>query len=527
MAVNTTGDMNLGTNDATSGLNFDSMKPNNRGGRAATDISLISRFRDRQKFLSLSDEGNKYIETLKKLNSDSNTRFQFESFKTNSNIDTVCITHEDGRHAVVLGFTEVAPKSGENPIITYLQPAIDQFINKGVSVANAILVGPEDYGKSANMFQYICDVIDVATNNPSIQMDASSFSNVDILVSTNLSEAEDTLRKMYPHTVLPRMDVAATFKIQDPRNREDQAAIAVVTGYTDFIGNSIQQGYGPATIKFSPIFHMEIHSPIADPCLMGLVLPSAIDIFCVNHQWLRVYDNYGPNDLNLGLLIPASNTLAPWRAKDRNERDDFIRKYVDPVPNPVLDITAGKAQIPLVKYLVNDQNQINIFKQKLANFFGGIDPNIIPNPIDLGPQDIINYTGIVQDITEGKDALVDSRKIDYLHIANKSNSVERAQLWLNYWPDPSVRSKALHEFYPSKWENRFSTTLRVINADFLNMMNYLLKERRITFIYENRYDSTFGGGLFDPAMNLLNAQNLRVGGLQRTNTLARGTTFHL
>ena len=131
---------------------------------------------------------------------------------------------------------------------------------------------------------------------------------------------------------------------------------------------------------------MEIHSPIADPCLMGLVLPPAVDIFCVNHQWLRVYDNYGPNDINLGLLIPASNTLAPWRAKDRNERDDFIRRYVDPVPNPVLDITAGKAQIPLVKYLSNDINQINVFKQKLANFFGGIDPNIIPNPIEFGGQ---------------------------------------------------------------------------------------------------------------------------------------------
>ena len=169
----------------------------------ATDVSLISLFRDRQKFLSLSEEGTKYIEILKKLNNDSNTRFQFESFKTNSNIDTVCITHEDGKHAVILGFTEVAPKAGDSPIISYLQPAVDQMINRGVSVANAILVGPEDYPKSATMFQYICDVLDVATNNPSIQMNINSFGDVDILISTNLSEAEDTLRKMYPHSVLP------------------------------------------------------------------------------------------------------------------------------------------------------------------------------------------------------------------------------------------------------------------------------------------------------------------------------------
>ena len=85
MAVNTTGDLNGGAN--TSGTNFDASKVNqNRGGRMATDVSLISLFRDRQKFLSLSEEGTKYIEILKKLNNDSNTRFQFESLKTNSNI---------------------------------------------------------------------------------------------------------------------------------------------------------------------------------------------------------------------------------------------------------------------------------------------------------------------------------------------------------------------------------------------------------------------------------------------------------
>lgn len=486
--------------------------------REATGLNIFSMFKDRQRFLTLSEEGEKFISTLKKLNEEAGTKFEFVSAKTSA-IDAIMVKTYDGKFGLIIGFAETATKNAEVPCIQHLSQASEQAERSGIKLLSPIIVGKEDYAKPTNMFQNICNIVDVATDNPSIKLSIKDFKKNDIYVSTSLLEAKEILTKMYPHKVLPRMDVAAVFKLQDMRDRDNTAVIAVVTGYTDFIGMTVKSSYSAHKPRFSPMFHMEVHSDIADPVLAALVLPATIDIFCIKHQWLRVYDNYKEDMINLGSLIPASTASpVPFRAKDRNERDEFIEKYVDPVPNPVLDVFIGKAQLPLAKYLSGDTEGVKKFIKRLAGFLG-VDPADIPSPIEINVADVINFAGIID--VDGN--LMDSRNVDYLHITSKTNNCDRALSFLNYFENPADRAKLIADTYPD-YENRFAFAVKQIDFEFINFMADTLAAKRINFVYETRYDSMFSGGIYDVDTIRRNTSQIHISGLEKS--FNRGTGFN-
>ena len=456
------------------------------------DMGLFDYFGEADIFLGLSAEGNKYIEELKQHSTNLNLGYKIESIKGNS-IDCILILHSTGKYGVLVGFAESAPKNPEIPTVAFMEEVVKKCKDLyNCILCNALVIGEEEYNKSSVLISNIASLFRAHTS--SYNMRLKSFEGFRISVNTaNHGDVATMFRKHYPHAVPPRMDVAATITLIPPnKTRPDEGkTIAVITGYTDFLGQSSGLWTQRPT-KFTPLFHMEMHSQVLEPGLFSFIMP-AIDVFCRRNRWLKVYNEYGPNDINIGSLIPVERgSSTPWKATDEDTRNEFLSDYMSHAPLPVLDIFAGKYQLPLVKYFTGSDDNMKNFIIKLSEFFD-VPPSVIPMPVY--DKTVVSHVGI---ITEPDERKFDSRVVDYLYMVHKKNSLAGLNAWLNYSND---RTKAMASVYESRFENRYINFMKVITEDFIGWCTEQFVSKNITFEYDGeKFDPMFSGGDFAPEM---------------------------
>lgn len=459
---------------------------------AVKDFTLSAKFR-RNRTIGLSPEGTQYLDDFKALNRDGNTQFRIEPV-SGAGIEAMLVVHPNGEQAVLVGFAETASKSyvdTPEPAILLLQSVTTQVGLRNIKIVNAIIISRDDYVRATQLYQNICDVLDVATDAPEAQIKLGHFAGYDIRVGTNIAEAEDYIRKTSPHSVPPRMNVAAIFKIvkrtkDNTEKQEEPTTIAVVTGYTDFIqAGGVSVGIQQVIPKFKPLFHMEMFSHLPDPALISLVLPTMVELFCVKWGWLAQFDMYDVDKINIGNLIPGDPSGAPWHIADRQERNRFLGQYFEPVATPCLDVMAGKAQIPLVKFLGSDDKYIDALRARIANFLE-VDIAKIPSPVRK-TEAVNDFVGVIR-----QDQTFDSRYIDYLWVAKKNGNVDRSRLWMAYYPDSRVRGKEMSLMFPSAWEPLYINILKMISAEFINAVSDILDEKKVKFTFENQGQQQFG-----------------------------------
>lgn len=456
------------------------------------DTSLFDYFGEADIFLGLSPEGTKYIEEMKGHSNNLGLGYRFESIKGNA-IDCILVLHSSGKYGVLLGFSESTNKNPEIPTIAYMEEVVQKCkANYNCFLCNALVIGEEEYGKASVMVSAIASLFRSQVSDYKLKL--RSFEGYRISVNTaNQGDIANIFRKHYPHAVLPRMDVAAAITLIPPSKSrpEEGRTIAVITGYTDFLGQHSGL-WSQRPTKFTPLFHMEIHSPSLEPGLFSFIMP-AIDVFCRRNRWLKVYSEYGQDDINIGSLIPVERgSSTPWKATDDDTRNEFLSDYMAHAPLPVLDIFAGKYQLPLVRYFTGGTDNMKDFLYALSEFFE-VTPDSIPIPVY--EKTVTSHAGIINETNERK---MDSRIVDFLYMVHKKNSLAGAQPWLNYSMD---RIKAMARAYEQRYENRYMNFMKVITENFIGWCTNEFNRRGITFEYDGeKFDPMFSGGDFAPEM---------------------------
>lgn len=480
------------TNTANRNTQQEFNLPGNNRNVPNLDMGLYDFFGESDLFLGLSPEGNKYVEELKGYSTNLGLGYKFETIK-GDNIDCVLVLHSSGKYGVLLGFAETSPRNPEIPIVAYMEEVNDRVKKKfNCMICNAIVVGYEEYAKAWVMISNISSLFKQQIGE-GYQMTLRSYAGFKIAVNTAGTEAVATMfRKHYPHTVMPRMDVAATITLIPPNKSktEEGRTIAVITGYTDFIGQQ-STAFNTRPTKFSPLFHMEMHSQATDPALFVFLMP-AIDMFCRRNRWLNVYSEYGSEDINIGSLIPTERGgTIPWKATCPEERSEFLSDYMTANPLPVLDVFAGKYQLPLVRYFTGDKENMGTFIRRLAAFFETTADKV---PLPVYDKTITSHVGIITDPTNNRQ--FDSRMVDFLYMVHKQNSLAGLQSWLNYSPD---RIKSLVRYHESRFENRYINFMKIVNSDFISWCTGQFAKNGIRFDYDGeKFDNMFAGGDFTP-----------------------------
>lgn len=455
------------------------------------DLNLYDFFGESDLFLGLSPDGNKYVEELKNFTQNLGLGYRFETMK--NGIDCILVLHGSGKYGVLLGFAETAPKNPEIPIIAYMEEVNDKCKKQfNCTICNAIVIGPEEYSKAAVLISNIASLFKQQLGE-GYQMTLRSFAGYRISVNTaNQGAVGDMFRKHYPHAVLPRMDVAAAITLIPPgkTRSEEGRTIAVITGYTDFIGQQ-STVFNTRPTKFSPLFHMEMHSQVNDPALFVFLMP-AIDMFCRRNGWLKTYSEYGPNDINIGSLIPTERGgTTPWKATCDTERSEFLSDYMTSNPIPVLDVFAGKYQLPLVRYFTGDKENMGVFIRRLAAFF---ETGADKVPLPVYDKTVTSHVGIITDPVNNRQ--FDSRMVDFLYMVHKQNSMAGLQAWLNYSTD---KLKSLVKYHESRFENRYINFMKVVNSDFISWCTGKFAQNGIRFEYDGeKFDNMYSGGDFTP-----------------------------
>lgn len=473
----------------------------NLGGRRtnAPDLSVFNLFRSRSRFLSLSPEGNVFYETLKKCGQEEG--FKFETVKgTQAKMDCILITHPSDKCGFLLGFSETVQEKVELPAAYHFLDVKKSIASQrpNLDILNSIVVGPEDYPRVNIFYSCISDHFDNYLSMASASVTIKQFRNYEIVVKSNdFNAVENIFRVKYPHAVPPRMDVATSVRIVPTSlmKTEESVPMAIMTGYTDFVGK--RPGiFDDRPTKFNPLFHMALFSEVNDGAIFAFVIAPLIDIYIKNFEWWKTFDCYGPDDINAGCLVPTEKGgITPWRAADKEQLKEFFSKYMNMNALPVLDVFGGKMQLPLVQYLATDEAGLIQLMQRLASFFCVEDYTQIPVPI-LN-YNISNYAGVIQ---SGDGHMVDSAKVDYLFLANKTNTISGLDVWLEYYDD-ATRAKTLNDLYKNKFENRYYNFMKVVNPAFVEWVADRLAAEGITVSYDGvKFDRSLSGGKFSDEM---------------------------
>ena len=472
------------------------VKPRETPGAAPAAGNIMSKIQARQKTLTLSSDGKKFCSELKELAADGNAGWIFEYFRSNG-IDTMMIIDKTERYGIVLGFAESSSRVTNIPCVLNTAPAVDMLKAKGITVLNTLIIGREDYPKVSVAYQNISDTLDAFLDSPSASVTIADFKGFEIVMSTNATEVQEFVDRNSMHTVLPRADVGATFKLLKPGEKLEEALpFGVMTGYTTFLSKPSPTAFGNVQPEFTPLFHMEFHTGLCDPAMLCLFLIPGYEHYCDQYGWISQFDTFNVGETNIGYLIPGEDGK-PWFCPDRQHRDLFIRQYIPHKAVGCLDCMTGRHQLPLALMLKGTPEANAAFRSRIARFLNiADDPQLIPDPV-IYTAPIFEYTGVIY-----RDVAVDSRVVDYQFLVN-TGVTNQMQLepWTNYYGDPTIKPELFVEWFGGNWEPRYQNNIKILNPAFLNLVSQHLNAAEIKITFDTRKYQQFGAGLLaDPGI---------------------------
>lgn len=465
-------------------------------GQAPKTSNIMNMIQARQKTLTISPEGKKFCNELKELAADGNAGWNFEYFRAGG-IDTMLITDASNRYGMVLGFAESSSKVGNIPCVLNTASAVDSLKAKGITVLNTLIIGREDYPKVSIAYQNISDTLDAFLGTATASATLNDFRGYEIIMSTNPTEVAEFVDRNTMHSILPRHDVGSVFKLLKPGDKLDEALpFGAMTGYTTFLSKSTPVGYGAIQPEFTPMFHMEFHSGLADPAMLTLFLIPSYEYYCSQFGWISQFDTFKVGEPNIGYLVPGEDGK-PWFCPDPQHRDTFIRQYIPHQAIGCLDCMTGRHQLPLALMLKGTPEANAAFRTRMARFLGvQDDPQVIPDPV-IFTQPIFEYTGVIF-----REVPIDSRVVDYPFLVNTGvTNMLDLEPWTNYYGDPTIKPEKFTLWFGNNWEPRYQNNIKILNPNFLNLVSKYLDIAEIKVTFETRRFQQFGAGLIsDPSL---------------------------
>lgn len=289
-----------------------------------------------------------------------------------------------------------------------------------------------------------------------------------------ISEAKAMEARLSSSGVRPRMDIGLTLKakIRNELSREfreladDYRPLGVIGGYTEIREKELRTINGQNVMLYTPVFVITVLNAEIPLEGVGMLLLAALAPTIYNTMfWANQYSDLGEGKPQPGLLeLDEDNRNKPVILKDREDLLGFIRaRFATPIV--AFELQDGGDIIPGMERLaVNDPNGRQHLMNRLTNFFG---TDQVTNAPELSRQIELRYDGVYGD-TNG--VLMDSRNIDYLHVANHigigaiDHNMRRILLGGSDNPVDRARivSDVTHSFYPVT-----VGTVVAINPDFI------------------------------------------------------------
>lgn len=496
------------TGDGTT-INPDSTSMNPENPTKLGSRTLSSKLRRNRSF-TLSPEGAAYKDLFLKLNEEEKKGYVIKPISSDY-IETMCIIHPDGIHAVALGFDETVKRPPAEEVVSasYLafKTVTQKYVEERLKVIARLIVTKEDYGRAAQMFNSVGDYFDINTETEESKLVVSDFADYDIIFTKSPIEINDYLKNHYPHMITPRNNLSLLFetvkKDDKGKRTNDIEGLCLVMGYVDFIvtgggGNMMQPGFN----RYKPLYHFEIFSHNMDSALLSMVMTTIVETYCLNYGWLTQFESFAPDTINLGNLIPMDSIGTPSFAVDYVQRNNVANIYIEPNAQPVINVVHGKVQLPLHNYFNNSDAGLVDFRKRVADFFGAKLEDV-PCPIKLDVDKVEDYTGFITN-----KVTFDSNYIDFLWVIKHNNNINNSLLWRSYYPKREVRGKEMMNMFPNNWRPLYVTAYRHVSEPYVSFVSKMMDEKKLKFSPKidsgQNFAPAYGnlGGMFGAQMQI-------------------------
>lgn len=504
--------------------------------------NAISTFAQRNSSVLLSREGRDFIEDVKE--KFTNVGYKFKHFE--GSISSMLIykndpTNSKNEAAILIGFVEsIRGDTTASAAVLLLHGAKEAYEKQGFDVIQVVVIGPEEYNRVNQWFINIDAHFLWYYDDEETKLTADSFSNTEVYteISCSVDEALQFYMDHGPHAVPPRADYAMCLKMKNKDNRDSRnntEVVAAIYGYVDFYAQTQGRAFSKLS-GYGSLLHTEFFSTIPDPNIMFIIYKTLVQKFVMEYEWLYNFKEFTANDPILGNLIEDEDGK-PWIPKDDRARTAWEttlewahRDFINLSPTPVMDITLGRLQPPIIHFISKYNNvRDNVFN-KVANFFevsvDEIPELFIGDHVTNSKGDVTfipecsgeDYTGVVTveyhkllfgHVRRAFENLYgrhkshmtsqhfDSRYIDYLCMMKNDIPPDAVKTLLEYYNDPTIRAKCISKTYQAIIEFRYINKVYEVNPAFVEFINDRLDEFDIDpKVFSSEIDVESRNGVF-------------------------------
>ena len=435
---------------------------------------------------SLSDRGRKYFDRIKEeFTSVANqNKLKVRVHILTSPENTMAL--ECGNKYVLLTPSETLTNLPDGiPRTVVLKDAISTYttaVSGTHELLQFLVITPADYDNVEKMITFIMNIFMVATRPEFQSLTSEILSSKEniFVISTNQTDIQNFMGKIYPHAVSPRADMGFVL-YQKGRNAQggystspnsyfeqgaqENTPIACVTAFTEPI--QMTGAMFNSVPKFVPLIHItSMVSVIPAMEMTTLLLPLATDVFIRSNLWKTQFSRFSKEQPNIGKLFRDPSTNMPGFAENPTQLEQILATTFEK-PALVLDVVEGTCRIPgLEKYGIAERN--SDVTAMYSRFLGAQ----IYDTVASG----FKYHEYVGTITHnGRQA--DSRWADYLNtIIHFESEVNTVYQLLVRNTDPKVRVEQIKRFYPSL-EVLYSNIVCEINLSFMMTVQNLIRDK--------------------------------------------------
>jgi hypothetical protein len=386
--------------------------------------------------------------------------------------------------------------------------ALDQFNLLGIEI-----IRQRDYAN--NRFMKLADRIrsvfhlNSLTSNPFTApirySDILTGSTVNIF--TDIRDIQNSMDIISPHETKPRVDFGCRVVINYPTTQptygqSNKAALELGTigGYAQFIEDVTTNIYSPQAVspKYTPVIHItDISTVFSTPSLLGLLITTFYETFCVNRQYQKAYfdlalDN---NSRNIQYLFPQDAEGRVIPGLDTIEgRQHILNSPHFNLPLLVLDLTEGSYIISSLQH--NDFVSINNFiKYHMCSSLNV--PYIVPDIFDRYWEE---YTGV---ITSSSGKALDSRYAsDFLSAIDTTKDYAKCKGLLSIYQNPVDKVNILKNIYQDYFTVQHVTSIYKVNINWLIEVRNIL--RSMVVIDQNNINLFEGAHILDLSADISN-----------------------
>lgn len=355
-----------------------------------------------------------------------------------------------------------------------------------------------DMDRAEEMADTIVRVFNVTTNPEAKNATIDTLLSTEFNVSWNLSEARSFEAQLSPHGVRPRMEVAMTLNAKINNNYGNNIrdfdntfrTIGVIGGYVEIREREqvLNPNTGIAELRYQPVFNITVMNSIIPlegvaAVMLAAFAPAIYNTRFWAQQWMDLSDGKPQPGF---LMEDPDNRGKPIILKNKEDLDDFISAYFAR-PHIALQLQDGRDVIPGMHRLAATMNADakNIFVSRLTQFFGTDSVNV--DKVELTRLIERRFDGVIGDV-DGE--LLDSRYVDYLHVAAKNGmgsiDMNMRRTLLSVSDNPTDRARIIanvtHSFNPL-----YLDTIVAFNPDFLKWIIEQTAKRNLVITDPNAH----------------------------------------